>query len=78
MSKLAKIPVSERALIQRINRRIKDADHVLKCSRPRARSFVGDFYVLDVVRNAIVLQHLDLENYAREVGALEPYEYLAA
>lgn len=77
-SKVAKVPVTERALIQRINRRIHDDDLIVKKSRSaRMVQDCGEYYVLDWRLNGVILTEIDLEDYAREVGALQPFEELA-
>jgi hypothetical protein len=71
------LPVSERALLQRLNRRLKAEGrigHMVK----KLRGTEG-YYVLDLDRNAIVQMNLtltDLEEMAREYKALAPYESL--
>ena len=44
MAKRTTIPVTTRALIQRINRKLKPEGEVLKVSRPRAVSYVGQYF----------------------------------
>jgi len=71
-------PVSERALIGRINRRLgRDYKKLFK-SRPGSRleANVGRFYVVDVWRNTVVDTHVDLESYGRELGVLAEWEQL--
>jgi hypothetical protein len=49
--------VSEKALIGRINRRLRDADEVLNTARSeRVEQNTGRFYVLDVSSNCITEQ----------------------
>lgn len=77
MPKELKITVSERALVQRVNRKIKDDRLVLKRSRgARMIDDVGRFYLLNFYRNILIGKDLDLEAYARQVGALQLYEEL--
>jgi hypothetical protein len=77
--------VSERALIARINRKLKKDDVCLK----KARGFhdanrghwypdsnLGWYYTVDFMRNAIVHTHLDLEAYGRELEVLAGWEKL--
>ncbi|HTQ03027.1 MAG TPA: hypothetical protein VMI54_04195 [Polyangiaceae bacterium] len=72
-----KVPVTKRALIQRINRKIADDGEVLKATRgERSRQELGDFYILDPNHNAIVNKHVDPEALGRELGVLKPYETL--
>jgi hypothetical protein len=72
------VPVSTRALIARLNRKLRQDDEVLKTSRgARMRQQVGEFYVIDVTINALVADDIDIEHYGREYGCLAPQEYLA-
>jgi len=74
--------VTMRALIQRINRRLKrehqDGERNLetvKATRsPRARQDLGDYYLLNLERNLITGTHVDLEKFGRELGVLQRYE----
>ena len=67
--------VSKPALLARINRRLAQEDGKLKKVRgERARLDLGDYYVVDVNRNRIVATRVDPETFAREIGALKPYE----
>ena len=68
-------PVSMRALIARINRRLRDDGEVLKAARSeRVASSVGVFFI--VRRNAITTQHVDPEKLARELGLLSAWEHV--
>ena len=71
------VPVSERALIARINRRLQKDGRFLRTARSRAvASSVGQYYVIDTDRNWIVWQNTDLEALGRELGVLQPWERL--
>ena len=71
------MPVTERALIQRINRVLKKQDEVLKATRgARARQELGDFYILDFNRNRIIEKNVDPEEVGKELKVLLPYERL--
>jgi hypothetical protein len=73
------LPISERSLIRRINRKLAEADQVLRMARgERAKRDVGEFYVVDTRRNFIVSKHIDLVMFAREMGALKPWEHVYA
>ena len=77
-----RVPVSERALVQRINRALAkdewEPPPILKKTRgARALVDLGEFYVIDQRRNLIVEKDVDLERYGRELGALEDWEELA-
>lgn len=71
-----KIPVSTRALIQRINRKLKPDSRRLCSARGRAKQSVGDFYLLDYSRNFIADQHVNVAALAKELGCLEGWERL--
>jgi hypothetical protein len=69
--------VSERALMARVNRSLADSYEMVKKARGTyARQQLGEFYLLDFNRNAIMRQNLDLEDFAREIKVLLPYEKL--
>jgi hypothetical protein len=78
--------ISERALVRRVNRRLKAENHQMK----RTRGFwdsnhfhhyedtnLGRFYVVDLLRNFVVDYHIDLARYARDLGAMAEWEELA-
>ena len=65
------VPVTLRAVIQRINRKLAGEDKRLKATRgERARSDLGDYYLLNVNRNFIAAHHVDPEALARELGVI--------
>jgi hypothetical protein len=69
------LPISERSLVRRINRKLADDDQALRMARGEsAKRHVGEFYVVDTRRNFIVSKHIDLVMFAREMGALKPWE----
>ena len=70
-----KVPVTHRALFQRINRALEKEGQILKTTRgDKWRSSLGDYYVVDLSRNIIVSTHVDPEELGREIKALAPYE----
>jgi hypothetical protein len=72
-----KVPVSERALPQRINRKL-DKDFVVKKTRGASlQAELGDYYCIDLNRNQIVAKDCDLERLGRERGVLNPWEELS-
>lgn len=75
-----RVPISLRALIQRINRRLKHEGRygqgLRKSRSQRWYSDLGDYYIVDFDTNFIVAGHVNLEEYGREIGALELWEYL--
>ena len=74
-----KVPITERALIQRINRKLKEDDRIMKAARAgtRAEQEVGRYYLINS-RNHVVDGHCDLEEYGRDLGVLAPYEKLVS
>lgn len=70
------VPVSARALTQRLGRLlVRDGKRLKKTRAARARSNVGDYYILND-RNVIVSHHVNLEAFGRKTGALADYERL--
>jgi hypothetical protein len=72
--KTNKIPVTSRALHQRINRKLKKDGEQLRAYR-RGR---GGYYVLDLERNFVVHGHVKPEQLGRRVGVLQPWERVEA
>ena len=74
--KPTKVPISERALLQRINRRLKPDLQAVKTVRDvgRRRLDYGFFYRVDYRMNAVLDHHLDLEEMGRDLGVLKPWE----
>jgi hypothetical protein len=74
-----RVPVTLRALAQRINRVLAKRDEQLKTTRGgRARVDLGDHYVIDVARNFVIAKGVDLETWGRELGVLQPWEEVVA
>lgn len=86
-------PVSERALMARINRRLEkgnfpevvhrllgtsDWPHKLHKSRSSGElSNLGEFYVVDTYSNTVRHSHFDLETFARDLEVMANWETLA-
>jgi hypothetical protein len=70
------VPVTMRALIQRINRKIRPEDRRLHACRRNSRSWsnLGDYYVVDTYRNMIADSGIDPTAYGRRLGVLQPFE----
>jgi hypothetical protein len=78
MKKTEGVPVTMRALIQRINRKIAMDGEVLKTARGQAaRAELGDYYIINVHHNFVSAKDVDLEARGRELGVLRPYECIA-
>lgn len=73
-----RLDVPERALIQRINRRLKGDGEQLRTARSsRVALSVGRHYIIDVQRNFIAHRDVALEALGRKLGVLQPWEQLA-
>ena len=78
MAKAMKVPVTERSVVARVNRRLASDGEQLKPARSeRLRAQVGDWYVLDVKLNGISRKDVNLEAIARECGALQDWEVVS-
>jgi hypothetical protein len=74
-AKTAGVPVTMRALLQRINRKVAAQGEQLKKTRSsRWRNELGDFFTISTGRNVITARHVNPEKYGRELGVLEPWE----
>ena len=72
------LPVSERAIMLRINRKLSPELQMLRKSRgPRAWSNVGDYYLVDTNRSFVIGHHIDLEDFGRELDVLGLCEEVA-
>ena len=68
--------ISERAVFLRLNRKLAKQNIVLKKCRPSNQFYgqLGDYYAIDLNTNTITTHHVDLEQWARDKGALKPFE----
>jgi hypothetical protein len=64
-----KLPVSRRAIVQRINRKLADKPVQLCKNRQE-----DTYYLIDTRRNRVLEQIVDLEEKARELEVLRPWE----
>jgi hypothetical protein len=73
-----KVPVSERALFQRIQRKLNKRGQKIFRGRPGIQlNNLGTYYTIDLSENTLGDCHIsDLEKYAREYGAIAKHEYL--
>ena len=70
-----RVPVTMRALIQRINRILGKDREKLKTPRgEQARFELGQYYVLDLHRNCVLQKDVDPEELGRTLGVLKDYE----
>ena len=76
MGKNDKVKVSRRAVEARINRKLLAEGEILRKTRADSRAWfdLGEYYSIDVSRGFICRRDCDLEQLAREVGALKSWE----
>ena len=60
----SKVPVTMRAVIAHINRKLRPDDEVVKVPRGRWRNELGDFYILNFNRNWVVNKNIDPRRWA--------------
>jgi hypothetical protein len=73
-----RIPVSQAALLRRINRRLVVNGEKLRRTRgKKAVAQMGSWHVLDIRARRVVDGHVDIEELAREIGVLREWEFLA-
>lgn len=75
MSERRTVPVTTRATIQRINRKLAPDYQRLRVTRgERWRGELGDFFVVDEFHNTIAQTHVDVEALAKDMGVLRAWE----
>ena len=63
--------ITKNALIKRINRKLAHDGEVLKITRgERARTDLGDYYILDIYHNTIVRSRVDPEALGRKLDLI--------
>ena len=76
-----KIPLSERAIVQRINRRLaKQQEKLLRLRGGRDSRWwneLGNHYVVDADDAIVIRTHVDIEALAKELRVVRDYECLA-
>jgi hypothetical protein len=82
------VPVTSRALEQRVNRALAKEDERLLKTRPgrpnargeiresRARQEFGEYYIVSTTSGGCSHKNIDLENWARDLKVLADWEYL--
>jgi len=71
-----KVRVSERAVLQRINRVLARDGEKLKKARETYLHTLGRFYILDQDHDFVIKKDVDLEALAREKHVLAKWEVL--
>lgn len=75
MAKRQTVPVSTRALIQRVNRKLASRGEKVRATRgTNAQLSVGEYYILNITGNYVSRPRVDLEQLARDENALQPWE----
>ncbi len=70
-----KLSITERALIQRINRALaKRGERLKKARGESAIQDVGEYFIIDIDRNAIVHTNVSVIETAKELGCVQPFE----
>lgn len=70
------VPVTERALIQRINRKLHADGAKLRTAQGRAEAAMGRFYTVSFRKSCVLQRHVDLEAFGRQLGVFATYEHL--
>lgn len=74
---MTKLKISHRALIQRINRKLKPGGTRLRVARNEwVELDVGRYFIVDANQSAITLHHVDLEELGRTLGVMCSWETL--
>jgi hypothetical protein len=74
----ATVPVTMRALVQRINRKLaKDDEQLRKTRGQRWWTDLGDYHIVNYNMNALMRGHVDPEALGRELGVLSEWERVA-
>jgi hypothetical protein len=72
--------ITERALVQRINRKLGKVHQSLRKTRGyHVNNDLGEYYILDTHRNSIIesrLERAHLEEFARQLNVFAPHEEL--
>jgi hypothetical protein len=68
-----KVPVTERALMQRLNRKLRPDFEVKRLTGAAAKEY-GRFVVVNLKRGTVVESNFGLAAYALHAGVLKPWE----
>jgi hypothetical protein len=74
MKPKGKVPVTKRALLQRLNRVLKPLGMLLKKTKGAPATLLGEFYVVNTKRNVIAQKKINLEKLGRKHKVLAPWE----
>jgi hypothetical protein len=77
-----KVPISHRALIQRINRKLAKDSMILKTARlystGHENTNLGRYYIVDQTKNSLAYSHCDLDYWGKRLEVLAEWEELEA
>jgi hypothetical protein len=76
MARKAGVPVTARALVQRINRTLSKDGEVLRAMRGQAVHDLGSYIVIDTNGNSVAHKRVDIERLGRKLGVLKDFETL--
>jgi hypothetical protein len=68
-----KVPITKRALVQRINRHLRNRNEALRGKRG---ANTGEYYLVDFTRNVLIQDGVSIDKLGRELNVLKPYERL--
>lgn len=68
-----RVPVSRDALLARVRRQLAGTGQQLR----RGRGEMGEWFILDTKANVVTETHVNLEEYARRIGAMRLWEELS-
>ena len=73
-----KVPIAERALVARINRKLAaDGQKLKKARGANTESSVGLFFIVNVQGNYVAHQRVDIVDLAQKLKVMEEWEMLA-
>ncbi len=70
------VPISVRAALQRINRKLAPELRAVRKCPPKSRGFreLGRYYHVDMSSNMVTITHIDLTDFGQELGVLAEWE----
>ena len=71
---MVKVPISKRALVQRLRRALRVDGKYLRTARANKRKLFGHYYL---VGRKELIENVDIEKLARDLKVLKPEESLS-
>jgi hypothetical protein len=75
LKELEKVTVSATNVLRRVNRKLAQKNQQLRAYRSHHNG-LSPFYHFDAVRNVTICEHVDLEQFARDLGVLADNEVI--